>query len=84
LIGHNFFCSSILRQLTLPTHRWQKIQREFVQVEAEVAQLAEFRGLDEFAVMYQPWSRNVSVIILFSFLPIINCITFMVDEIYGA
>lgn len=40
--------------------------------------LDEFRGLDEFTVMYQPWSTNVSVIIL----PIaiftegaINCIT---------
>ncbi|CRK94860.1 CLUMA_CG008352, isoform A [Clunio marinus] len=41
--------------------RWQKIQRHFIRVEEEVAKLEEFRGLDEFAVMYQPWSNNVSL-----------------------
>lgn len=41
--------------------RWQKIQHQFVRVEEEVAKLQEFRGLDEFAVMYQPWSTNVSL-----------------------
>jgi hypothetical protein len=41
--------------------RWQNIQNEFVRVEAEVAKSKEFRGLDEFAVVYQPWSTKLSL-----------------------
>ena len=44
--------------------RWQKIQRQFIRAEEEVSKLQEFRGLDEFAVMYQPWPTKVTVIIL--------------------
>ncbi|KAG5672555.1 hypothetical protein PVAND_002673 [Polypedilum vanderplanki] len=43
--------------------RWMKIQQRFIQVEEEVAKSEEFRRLDEFAVMYQPWSTNVSLIV---------------------
>jgi hypothetical protein len=43
--------------------RWKEIQRRFIKVEEEVARMDEFRRLDEFAVMYQPWSTNLSVII---------------------
>jgi hypothetical protein len=41
--------------------RYKKIQQRFIDVEEEVAKAEEFRRLDEFAVMYQPWSTNVSV-----------------------
>uniref|UniRef100_A0A182ML08 SGNH hydrolase-type esterase domain-containing protein n=1 Tax=Anopheles culicifacies TaxID=139723 RepID=A0A182ML08_9DIPT len=41
--------------------RWSKIQDEYIRVEKEIAESAEFRGLDEFAVVYQPWSLNVSM-----------------------
>lgn len=41
--------------------RWARIQDEYIRVEKEVAESREFRGLDEFAVVYQPWSLNVTV-----------------------
>jgi hypothetical protein len=41
--------------------RWRKIQTEFIRAEEAVAKLPEFRALDEFAVMYQPFSKNLSV-----------------------
>ncbi|XP_053684874.1 phospholipase B1, membrane-associated-like [Sabethes cyaneus] len=41
--------------------RWRRIQEEMVQVEMEVAKLDEFRRLDEFAVVHQPWSTNISL-----------------------
>ncbi|XP_049546327.1 phospholipase B1, membrane-associated-like [Anopheles darlingi] len=41
--------------------RWARIQEQFISVEREVAESAEFRGLDEFAVVYQPWSLNVTM-----------------------
>ncbi|XP_070504214.1 phospholipase B1, membrane-associated-like [Chironomus tepperi] len=43
--------------------RWKKIQRQFISVEEEVAKLDEFRRLDEFAVMYQPFTKNISIIV---------------------
>ena len=42
-------------------YRWQNIQNEFIRVEEEVSKAKEFRGLDEFAVVYQPWSTKLSV-----------------------
>uniref|UniRef100_A0A182K1T2 SGNH hydrolase-type esterase domain-containing protein n=1 Tax=Anopheles christyi TaxID=43041 RepID=A0A182K1T2_9DIPT len=41
--------------------RWARIQDELIRVEQEVAESQEFRGLDEFAVVYQPWSLNVTL-----------------------
>ncbi|EAA44293.4 AGAP011512-PA, partial [Anopheles gambiae str. PEST] len=41
--------------------RWARIQDEYIRVEKEVAESREFRGLDEFAVVYQPWSLNVTM-----------------------
>ncbi|XP_039429002.1 phospholipase B1, membrane-associated-like [Culex pipiens pallens] len=41
--------------------RWHRIQDGMVQAEREVAKLDEFRRLDEFAVMYQPWSTEISL-----------------------
>jgi hypothetical protein len=40
--------------------QWGRIQREFNQAEEEVAKLKEFQGLNEFAVVYQPLTRNLS------------------------
>lgn len=45
--------------------RWHKIQHQFIKVEEEVAKLEEFRGFDEFSVMYQPFSSGISVIYQF-------------------
>ncbi|XP_053670197.1 phospholipase B1, membrane-associated-like [Anopheles nili] len=41
--------------------RWARIQDQYTRVEKEIAESQEFRGLDEFAVVYQPWSLNVSM-----------------------
>ncbi|XP_055693017.1 phospholipase B1, membrane-associated-like [Lutzomyia longipalpis] len=41
--------------------RLRNIQQEFIRAEAEVAQYDEFKGLQEFAVVYQPFSRNLSI-----------------------
>lgn len=54
--------SNPFRYLEHLNFRWQNIQNEFVRVEKEVASAKEFRGYDEFAVVYQPWSTKVSVI----------------------
>lgn len=74
-------------QCSMYRFRWQKIQREFIKVEEEVARLQEFRGLDEFAVIYQPWSTNISVIILsmcflFFYASSVNCITLWSVQVY--
>lgn len=41
---------------------YHRIQEEMHDVEYNVAQMKEFRNLDEFAVVYQPWSVDLSVI----------------------
>ncbi|XP_053658229.1 phospholipase B1, membrane-associated-like [Anopheles marshallii] len=41
--------------------RWGRIQDAYIKVEKEIAESKEFQGLDEFAVVYQPWSLNVSM-----------------------
>uniref|UniRef100_A0A182MTA8 Uncharacterized protein n=1 Tax=Anopheles culicifacies TaxID=139723 RepID=A0A182MTA8_9DIPT len=41
--------------------RWARIQMQYRKVEEEVAMMDEFRGLDEFAVVHQPWTRNLSL-----------------------
>lgn len=44
--------------------RWKKIEREFTAVEEEVARSTIWRGLNDFAVVYQTWSTEISVIFL--------------------
>ncbi|XP_065084834.1 phospholipase B1, membrane-associated-like [Ochlerotatus camptorhynchus] len=41
--------------------RWRAIQEGMIKVEEEVSQMDEFRRLDEFAVVYQPWSTHISL-----------------------
>ncbi|EAT42506.1 AAEL005957-PA [Aedes aegypti] len=41
--------------------RWKIIQEGMVKVEKEVSQMDEFRRLDGFAVVYQPWSTHLSL-----------------------
>lgn len=43
---------------------FEKIEDKYIQVEEELARLPEFRGLKEFAVVYQPWTVNVTVSII--------------------
>lgn len=40
---------------------YHRIQEEMHDVEYNVAQMKEFRNLDEFAAVYQPWSVGLSV-----------------------
>lgn len=40
---------------------YHRIQEEMHDVEYNVAQMKEFRNLDEFAVVYQPWSVGLNV-----------------------
>lgn len=55
--------------------RWRRIQQEFVEAEEAVAKLPEFRALDEFAVMYQPFTKNLSVCNHPAFFPHIQCVS---------
>lgn len=41
--------------------RIQRIQHNFIKAEENVAKLKEFRGLKEFAVVYQPLTKNFTV-----------------------
>lgn len=41
---------------------YHRIQEEMHDVEYNVAQMKEFRNLDEFAVVYQPWPVELNVI----------------------
>lgn len=47
--------------MIFPMNRWSRIQQEYIRVEEEVARMKEFRGLDTFAVVLQPWSKKSSV-----------------------
>uniref|UniRef100_A0A182WFB0 SGNH hydrolase-type esterase domain-containing protein n=1 Tax=Anopheles minimus TaxID=112268 RepID=A0A182WFB0_9DIPT len=62
---HHGECScwigKLYNQSDTSRERWARIQNEFIRVEKEVAESREFRELDEFAVVYQPWSLNVSL-----------------------
>lgn len=40
---------------------YDKMQREMHQIDEEVAVMKEFSNLDEFAVVFQPWSLGISV-----------------------
>ncbi|XP_021707467.1 phospholipase B1, membrane-associated [Aedes aegypti] len=41
--------------------RWARIQKQYKKVEEEVPLMDEFRGLDEFAVVHQPWTKRLSL-----------------------
>lgn len=41
--------------------RWTKIEREFTAVDEEVARSTFWRGHNDFAVVYQTWSTELSV-----------------------
>uniref|UniRef100_A0A336LEH8 CSON009274 protein n=1 Tax=Culicoides sonorensis TaxID=179676 RepID=A0A336LEH8_CULSO len=44
---------------TSDTRKWfEEIEERFMKVEEEVAKMEEFKGLQEFAVVYQPWGVN--------------------------
>uniref|UniRef100_A0A182MY44 Phospholipase B1, membrane-associated n=1 Tax=Anopheles dirus TaxID=7168 RepID=A0A182MY44_9DIPT len=62
---HHGECScwvgKLYNQTDASRERWARIQDEYSRVEKEVAESKEFRGLSEFAVVYQPWSLNVSM-----------------------
>jgi hypothetical protein len=45
---------------SVSSKQWGRIQEEFNKAEEEVAKLKEFQGLNEFAVVYQPLTRNLS------------------------
>lgn len=55
--------------------RYFQIQRKMQIVEKEVANMKEFRGLREFAVVYQPFTTHINVIkIILLFEILINFI----------
>lgn len=58
-------CSCFIGKLYNPTEetieRYRRIHEEFSRVEEEVSQDPEFRGLKEFAVVFQPLTRNFSM-----------------------
>lgn len=62
---HHIECSCwegrLYNQTDQLRRRLHNIQQEFIKAEAEVAQYDEFKGLQEFAVVYQPFSLNLSV-----------------------
>ncbi|XP_058832471.1 phospholipase B1, membrane-associated-like [Topomyia yanbarensis] len=41
--------------------RWRTIQEKMAEVEEEVVKMDEFRRLDEFAAIHQPWSTKLSL-----------------------
>lgn len=53
--GRLYNQSSILRK------KYNKIQKEVIKVEKSVAMADEFRNLDDFTVVYQPWSLGIEV-----------------------
>lgn len=65
-ILHHGECSCWIGRLYNQTkelqERYSTIQRKMQDVEEEVASMKEFRGLKEFAVMFQPFSRRLNVI----------------------
>ncbi|XP_049289997.1 phospholipase B1, membrane-associated-like isoform X2 [Anopheles funestus] len=62
---HHGECScwigKLYSQSNTSRERWGRIQDEYIKMEKEIAESKEFRGLDEFAVVYQPWSLNVTM-----------------------
>lgn len=64
-ILHHGECSCWVGRLYNQTkelqERYSIIQRKMQDVEEEVGNMKEFRGLKEFAVMYQPFSRRLNV-----------------------
>lgn len=64
-ILHHGECSCWVGRLYNQTkelqERYSTIQRKMQDVEEEVGSMKEFRGLKEFAVMYQPFSRRLNV-----------------------
>ncbi|XP_055597334.1 phospholipase B1, membrane-associated-like [Uranotaenia lowii] len=41
--------------------RWRRIQQQMIKAEVEVSEMDEFRRLDEFAVVHQPWSTQLTL-----------------------
>ena len=68
-ILHHGECSCWVGHLYNQTKELQetyhRIQTKMQIVEKEVAEMKEFRGLREFAVVYQPFTTGISVIIYF-------------------
>ncbi|XP_037033341.1 phospholipase B1, membrane-associated-like [Bradysia coprophila] len=64
-ILHHGECSCWVGRLYNQTkelqERYSVIQRKMQDIEEEVASMKEFRGLKEFAVMYQPFSRRLNL-----------------------
>lgn len=56
-------CSCWLGRKVTPemVAKYMKIQEAFIQVEQEVSLLNEFRNLQEFAVVYQPFTLNMTI-----------------------
>lgn len=64
-IMHHLECSCWVGRLFNPTEATRKrllrLQKEFIRAEEEVARYPEFRGLNEFAVVYQPMTKQFSL-----------------------
>lgn len=71
-ILHNGECSCWVGRLYNQTkelqERYSLIQRKMQDVEEDVGNMKEFRGLKEFAVMFQPFSRRLNVTVLHKIL----------------
>ncbi|XP_055382450.1 phospholipase B1, membrane-associated-like [Condylostylus longicornis] len=55
------FVGNLFKQDQKTLERYERIHEKFSQVEEEVTKLQEFRNLTEFAVVFQPFSRNLSM-----------------------
>lgn len=54
--------SGLFFNATTETKKWfEEIEEKYAKVEQEVTRSSEFRGLKEFAVVYQPWGVNTTV-----------------------
>lgn len=64
-IMHQMECSCWVGPLYNKTQKFRerlkKIQEKLIQVEAEVAELEEFKNLQEFALVHQPFTLDISV-----------------------
>lgn len=64
-IMHQMECSCWVGPLYNKTQklreRLRKIQEELIKVEQEVAQMEEFMNLQEFALVHQPFTLDISV-----------------------
>lgn len=64
-IMHQMECSCWVGPLYNKTQKLQerlsKIQKELIQVEQEVADMEEFKNLQEFALVHQPFTLDIAV-----------------------